>query len=185
MRKVASRAWLFGLALTLAACGGSTRVAYDLSAATPASAAGPRLTLRIREPVPGPNLDSDRILVRDGDTVAVLAGGAWADRLPLLVQARLLQTFQNGRGLRAVGEGAGDYSADLQTELRAFELDAARRVVRIDIVAKVTTPGGHVLAARIFRAEAPVASTEPAVVTEALDGALRGVLRDIVAFASR
>lgn len=175
--------WLVAV-LALSACAGAP-VVYDLGAATPASVMAPRLTLRIRESLPGPDLDSDRILVRNGNMLGVLAGAVWAERLPLLIQARLLQTFQNGRGLRAVGEGAGAYDADLQTELRAFELDAQRRLVRIDIVAKVATPGGHILSARIFRVEAPVSSTEPAVVVTALNTALKGVMRDIVAFASR
>ena len=178
-------ALLLGFAVSLSACGGSPLVAYDLSAATPANAKAPRLTLRIREPAPGPELDGDRILVRSGAALAVLAGASWADRLPILVQSRLLQTFQNGRGLRAVGEGAGAYDADLQTELRAFEFDAEKRLVRIDIVAKVAAPGRGVLAARIFRSETPVSSNEPAAIVAGFDGALKQILRDIVAFGSR
>ncbi len=57
--------------------------------------------------------------------------------------------------------------------------------VEVDLAAKiVSVGGGRVVAAEIFAAEAPVASTGGATVSAALDGALSSVMKRIVAFVS-
>lgn len=143
--------------------------------------------LRISEPIAGADLDSDRILVRTSpQEVATLAGAKWADRLPLLVQSRLTQTFENANLLRQVGDRAtasADY--ELNVDIRAFELDVAQSRVEVDLAVKIVTAvGGRVVAAQIFTAEAPVASTSGAAVSAALDDALSSVMTRIVAFAA-
>ena len=131
--------------------------------------------MRIAEPLAALDLDSDRILVRTGpQQVAALAGAKWPDRLPLIVQARLTQSFQNAGLARQVGRNpvaAADYELDL--DIRKFELDVARSRVEIDVAAKLVSASGGVAAAEIFTADAPVASTAPATVAAAMDGALQ------------
>lgn len=69
--------------------------------------------------------------------------------------------------------------------MRAFELDAEARRVEIDIAVKLVSAGaGRVVATKTFKARAPVSSTEPQVVTAALDGALASVLAQIRAFVA-
>jgi cholesterol transport system auxiliary component len=82
------------LGLLLASCAGEPVAnTFDLNAAKPVSARPMRAQLRVRQPVAGIDLDSDRILVRVGpEQVATLARARWSDRLPLLVQSRLTQT---------------------------------------------------------------------------------------------
>ncbi len=176
------------VALLLASCaGGPAPDTFDLNAARPASARPLREQLRVSEPIAGVDLDSDRILVRTGpQEVATLAGAKWSDRLPLLVQSRLTQTFENANLLRQVGRratAAADY--DLDIDIRAFELDVAQSRVKVDLAVKIVTAGGgRVVAAQIFTAEAPVASTGGAAVSAALDGALSSVMTRIVAFVA-
>jgi cholesterol transport system auxiliary component len=185
----APRAAALALGLLLASCAGEPLAdIFDLSAARPVSARPMQARLRIREPIAAVNLDSDRILVRVGpEQVATLAGARWSDRLPVLVQTRLTQTFENANLLRQLG-GRGatagtDY--DLDVEIRRFELDVARMRVDVDLAVKIVSPGGAgVLAAEIFAAEAPVASTDGATVSAALDGALSSVMKRVVAFVS-
>jgi cholesterol transport system auxiliary component len=173
------------LALPLAACGGALDT-YDLNAAKPAPARPLAARVRVAEPLTALDLDGDRILVRAGpQQVAALAGAKWPDRLPLIVQARLTQSFQNAGLARQVGRNpaaAADYELDL--DIRKFELDVARSRVEIDVAAKLVSASGGVAAAEIFTADAPVASTDPATVAAAMDGALSSVMKRIVAFVA-
>jgi cholesterol transport system auxiliary component len=173
--------------LFLAACAGSPVNSFDLTAANPPAARALRAPLRIAEPTAGIDLDSDRILVRTGpQEVATLAGAKWSDRLPLLVQSRLIQTFQNAHLMDQVGRRVGTSGGyELDLDIRAFELDAAQSRVKVDVAVKlVAREGGHVVAAQMFTAEEPVASPSAPAVTAALDGALDQVMTQIVAFAS-
>ncbi len=175
------------LALALAGCASAPPTSFDLSAARPMLQRAPRATIRVREPTATADLDGARILVRSGDnSLSVLAGAQWADRLPLLLRSRLTQSFENAHGLKIVGEGgAANFDYDLETDVRAFELDADARDVKIDFAVKlVSLRGGRVVAARIFERRAPVASTEPGAVTAALDAALSDVMVEIVRFAA-
>ncbi len=174
------------LALPLAACGGAPLETYDLNPARPAPAHALGARVRVAQPLAALDLDSDRILVRAGpQQVATLAGAKWPDRLPLIVQARLTQSFQNAGLARQVGRNpaaAADYVLDL--DIRKFELDVARSRVEIDVAAKLVSASGGVAAAEIFTADAPVASTAPATVAAAMDSALSSVMKRIVAFVA-
>jgi cholesterol transport system auxiliary component len=190
-RPPAARRRRFGLAalalaLPLAACGGAPLDTYDLDAARPAPTHALAARVRVAEPLATLDLDSDRILVRAGpQEVAALAGAKWPDRLPLIVQARLTQSFQNAGLARQVSRDpaqAADYVLDL--DIRKFELDVARSRVEIDIAAKLVSASGGVAAADIFTADAPVASTDPATVAAAMDDALSSVMKRIVAFVA-
>jgi len=75
---------------------------------------------------------------------------------------------------------------ELDIDIRTFELDVSQSRVKVDFAAKlVASNGGRTLAARVFTAEIPVASTAPAAVSAALDSALSSVMTEIVAFVSR
>jgi cholesterol transport system auxiliary component len=187
-RRTAARAIAaLALGLLLGACAGSPVDTFDLNAAKPAPARPLRAQLRIAEPLAGVDLDSDRILVRTGpQEVATLAGAKWPDRLPLVVQSRLTQTFENANLLAQVGRrttAAATYELDI--DIRAFELDVPHSRVIVDLAAKIVTiAGGRAVASQVFTAEAPVASTGPAAVSAALDGALSSVMTQIVAFVA-
>jgi len=174
------------LALPLAACGGASLDTYDLNAARPAPAHALGARVRVAEPLAGLDLDSDRILVRAGpQQLATLAGAKWPDRLPLMVQARLTQSFQNAGLAGQVSSNpaaAADY--ELALDIRKFELEVARSRVEIDVAAKLVSASGGVAAAEIFSAEVPVASTDPATVAAAMDGALTSVMKRIIAFVA-
>ncbi len=175
--------------LLLASCaGGPAEDTFDLRAPAPAPARPLRGQLRVAEPLAGIDLDSQSILVRTGrQGVAALAGAKWSERLPLLVQSRLTQTFENARLLGQVGQrptSTADYELDI--DIRAFDLDADRSRVEVDFAVKiVATASGRVLAAEIFTDEEPVASTGGAEVSAALDGALSSVMPRIVAFVAK
>lgn len=176
------------LALTVAACGGSPSATFDLSPASGATGRAGRGQLVVSEPVAISPFDSERIVVRGGaDQVAYLKGAQWTDRLPRLLQSRLVQTFENGRLLRAVGRSGDKIVADysLTSEIRHFEIDVATSTAVVEISAKlVSEQSGRIRAARIFRAQVPGSAADGAQASVALDAALSQVMREIVRWAS-
>jgi len=174
------------LALPLAACGGAPLATYDLNAARPPAARPFAARVRVAEPLATLDLDSNRILVRtDRQQLATLAGAKWPDRLPLVVQARLTQTFENaGLAHQVIGNPAAATDYTLALDIRSFELYVPGARVDVDVAAKLVSASGGVVAAEIFTAETPVASTAPASVAAAMDSALASVMKRIVAFVS-
>jgi cholesterol transport system auxiliary component len=172
--------------LLIAACAGSAPETFDLSAASVPEAHKLRAQIAIREPVTSLDLDSQRILVRTSpETVAYLTGAQWSDRLPTLIQTRLVQTFQNAHLLDSVGRAGAGFSSNysLELDVRAFELDAKRIQGVVDIAAKIVDDrGGRIVASRIFRIEAPSAGTSGGQASVALNTALSAVMTQIVAF---
>ncbi|HXW19506.1 MAG TPA: ABC-type transport auxiliary lipoprotein family protein [Roseiarcus sp.] len=173
----------------LAGCSTSTPQTYDLSAAIAAPQRATSAQLAVREPIASLDLDSQRILVRTGpETIAYLSGAQWSDRLPALVQNRLVQTFQNAKMLRSVSVANAGFAADysLQLDIRAFELDVSHSQAVVDIAAKIIAErdGGRVVAARIFKNSAPAGGDSGPDAAVALNAALSPVMKEIVAFAA-
>jgi cholesterol transport system auxiliary component len=175
------------VALMLGACAsGPPPTMYDLGAARPPPARALRAQIRIGQPTATANLDSDRILVRDSDTLAILEGARWSESLPALFRTRLAQSFQNAGLARWIDGPAAtaDYEVDL--DIRAFELDAETKEVHVDIAAWIVSLGsGRIKADQIFTLRSPVASTSPADVTAAMDQAASTVMTEIVKFVAR
>ena len=171
--------------LALSACSSSSSPAFDLTA--PRGVRGGGLNgaqLVVAEPNAIQPLGDERILARDAaGSVSYISGAQWADRLPVLVQTRLIQTFENASRLKAVGRPGDGIVADYQlnTELRAFQLDAASGEAFVEISVKLlNVRTGKVVNSRLFSARMPVASAAGPVVAQALDGTLARVLADTV-----
>lgn len=166
-------------------CSSAPVTAFDLSAPgqPPRGTGGVAGQLVVVEPVALAPLESERILVKDASgAVSNLGGGQWSDRLPRLVQARLIQTFENGTRLRAAARPGDGVIAEYQlaTELRAFQLDAATGEALVEISAKVIAlPAGKIVRARVFTAREPAGTSSALDVTQALDRASGTVFLDI------
>jgi len=186
------------LALALAGCAGGLGsviskgppAAFGLAAAShfPHRSRPARGQLVIAEPVALAPYDSEKIVVRPNpDEAAQLGDVQWEDRLPKLMQARILQSFENASRLRAVGRPADKIATDfvLVTELRAFEILAADRTAVIEIAAKIVRERtGRIMAARVFRATVPTASTEGAGAISALNEAFGKAATQLVLWAA-
>jgi cholesterol transport system auxiliary component len=172
------------LAGWLGACAGDPQqAAFDFAPAAPRPQRAVRAQVHVLDPVAAGNLESDRILVRTGSAEAVLAGARWSGPLPALIQSRLSDSLQNAYEPPKVDRPAGDFN--LETDVRAFELDADQKQVLVELVVKlVSARDSHVVAVKTFKAQAPVASTDPGVVTAALNGALFGLMGQIVGFVA-
>ena len=179
-------------ASTLVACSGAfskSPTTFDLTAPREVKpAGGGRSQLVVAEPSAVQVLNSERIVVRPKDgEVSYLSGAQWSDRLPKLVQVRLIQTFENAKRIGSVGSPDDKLSPDatLVTEIRTFEIGVAEgSVATVEISAKlVSESSGRIIAANLFRSSVAAQGTAGPQASAALDEALQGVLRNIVGWA--
>jgi cholesterol transport system auxiliary component len=179
-----------GAAGLVAGCGNvlnslSVTDTYDLTAPTNVKVPGAtRAQILVADPVALSVLDSDRVMVRDGAAeVRYLGGAQWTDRLPRLVQARLMQTFENSGRARAVGKPGQGLAIDYQvvSDIRRFEYQAKERLAAVEISVKLMNDrDGRVIGTQIFHAEVPVAADSSRAIIAALDAALDKVLIGIL-----
>jgi cholesterol transport system auxiliary component len=135
------------LAAWLGACAaGDPLASFDLAPATPRPQRTVHAQVHVLDPVVAGDLESDRILVRTGTAEAVLAGARWTAPLPALIQSRLSDSLQNAYDPRKVDDGEAA-AFNLETDVRAFELDADQKQVAIELVIKlVSARDGHIVA---------------------------------------
>jgi cholesterol transport system auxiliary component len=142
--------------------------------------------LVVYEPTAVHALETDRLMVRpQADQVSYYKGVAWSDRLPRLVQARIIETFQNSGAVKAVSSGTGQYA--LVTDLRAFQIDvtSGKAYAEIEIFAKlVNTGSGKVVATKGFSARVPATTDSPGDAIAALNQAFTEVLRDTMTWVA-
>jgi cholesterol transport system auxiliary component len=136
--------------------------------------------LVVYEPTATSALDTSRLMVRpQADQVSYYKGIAWSDRLPRLVQTRMIETFQNSGAVKSVSPSTGQYA--LATELRSFQIDvtSGRAAAEIDIFAKlINVSTGRVVATKGFSARVPATSDAPGDAIAALNQAFTEVLQD-------
>jgi len=175
------------LAMTLAACGaGPAPTTYDLSA--PASRVGARLSgqMVVASPTALQALSDQKIMVRDASgTISFLGGGQWADRLPELIQARLINTFENSSKIRAVALPSGGIIADYQlvSDIRSFFVITPENEAVVELsVRLIDAKAGHIVRGRVFTARRQVSggAVNAGNAARALDEALSSVLLEIV-----
>lgn len=174
-----------GLALGLAACGGTPVTTYDLSA--PPASVKTRLAgqVVVASPTTLQTLGEQRIVVRNATgAMSFLGGGQWADQLPNLIQARLINTFENASQLRAVAYPSSGALADYQlaTDIRAFYVVTPGNEAVVELsVRLINAKTGQIVRGKLFTARRPVIgdlNAGSAAVT--LNEALSSVLVEIV-----
>ena len=176
------------LAATLTACG-STQARNDTFALTSiATADGPSARSRqilVPQPSALKALDGEQIVIRPSTSeIQYLAGAQWSDSLSKMVQAKLVQAFENTGRLGGVGMPGQGLAIDYQivTDIRAFEVQTAGAdAAVVEISAKLLNDrNGTVRAQKVFRATAPVGGTGNTAFVKALDAAFAAVTADIV-----
>ncbi|GBU19263.1 MULTISPECIES: ABC-type transport auxiliary lipoprotein family protein [Methylobacterium] len=173
------------IAAALGGCGGAAPLTFDLAAVPGQARQGAvARAIVVSEPTGLQPFESDRIIVREpGGALSFLGGGQWADRLPRLIQTRLVQSLENSGRLRSVSRPGDKVASDYQliSEIRAFDIAAGSGEAVVDLSAKLIADGsGKVVAARVFTARVPVAKVDPGTAAAGLDAALANVLADMV-----
>jgi cholesterol transport system auxiliary component len=144
--------------------------------------------LLIDQPLAPAGLDTSRIaLSRSPVSIEYFADSEWADRLPLLVQTALLESFENSRAITPIGRESADLRADfvLNPEIRHFEAvyDSPNGTpeVWVTINVQLINPSSRAVVARssFERRQRASANDMPAIIS-AFDKALGGVMTEIV-----
>jgi cholesterol transport system auxiliary component len=167
------------LALGLGACASiipkTPDTIYDLAAPQRInSPAGTRLQILVPEPGALKSLDTERIAARPTDIeYAYLPGAVWSDRLPKLLQTRLMETLQNTGRVKAVGVPGQGLLIDYQIvmDVRAFEISDGDAIASFS-VKLMNDRNGRVRGTRIVEARAPVSGSANSDYVGALNAAM-------------
>lgn len=163
---------------------------YDLKAADAFDAQRRPLPaqLAVAEPTATARLQTQRFLfAAGGEPEGDFANVEWSDSLPNLIQAKLLQSFENydiaHAPLRADNFTTG--GSRLVIDLRQFEVDPSSSPhVSIALSVKLLDGEGSMRAARIFEETAPLDSVTPAKVAAAFNQAFGTLARKLVLWAA-
>ena len=131
--------------------------------------------------------ETRKIVVAPATDDSPFANTQWSDSLPKLVQAKLVQSFENADYFAAVSRPSDDLQADLRllVDIRSFQIvTAAPAHAEVELAAKIIADGGKVIATKIFRVTTPVGSIDPTAAFEALNGAFGKIAQDIVAWTA-
>lgn len=180
------------MALLLVGCGSkANNDTFDLSI-TP-MAQGPSAKSKqilVPEPTALKSLDSEQVVVRVSPSeIQYLANSQWGDRLPKMVQSKLVQAFENSGKLAGVGKPGQGLAIDYQVvaDIRSFEIDTSGpRTAKVEISVKILNDrNGSVRAQNVFRASVPVSGEDNAKFIGAINRAFAKVGADIVDWTLR
>jgi len=165
---------------------------YDLAAATalpPAPEEVPKWLLVVPEPTTLMGFNTDKILLQpsEGESVPV-ANARWGDNLPILFQAKAIQSFENAGYAKSVSRTrdgvAGDYQ--LLIDIRRFQIATASEpgTAEIDFMVKILDKEGKIVNASSFQGSAPVTGTGAQAYVNAVDEVFAKLMSDLVAWVT-
>ena len=196
-----SRRWLLGApSLALTGCAsllglGPAPHLYRVTLKSTYPVNLPHLSGQLLVDVPSApaGLDTARIaLSRSAVSIDYFADSEWIDRVPLMVQTGLLDSFESSGAITALDREAIGLLADLilKTDIRHFEAlyDSRDRPpeVWVEISARLVDPSGRdVVAHASFERRKQAQGSDIAQIVPAFDDALGGVMEDIVGWTVR
>jgi cholesterol transport system auxiliary component len=144
-------------------------------------------------PLAPAGLDTPRIaLSRSAVSIDYFADSEWTERVPLLVQTALLESFENSGAIAAIDRESIGLRADfiLKTEIRHFEAlyDAPNGApeVWVAIIARLVNPSGRdIVAHALFERRKRAAANDLGQIVLAFDEVLGAVMEDIVVWIVR
>ncbi len=169
----------------------------DLYTVTPKSTFDPNLPavywqLAVEVPAAASNLNTGRIAIAMTPTSSdYYANAAWTDRAPLMVQTRIVDSFENTRKIVAVARESIGIRSNyvLQADLRNFEAlyyYGKPPIVRVRIIAKlVRMPDRQIISVGSFERCVRAGADSVPKVVQAFDQALGSVIKRLVAWTLR
>lgn len=166
----------------------AVKVVYDLDVPQDLGPSSKHINGQIVIPDPTSILmfDTQRILFTPpGGSHPEFSDFQWSDSLPKLLQAKLIQSFENydpaHAPLRAIEGVVADYQ--LLTDIRSFQvLTEPIPMAEIVISAKILGKAGRVIAARVFSERRKVDSLDPQSAVRAFSGAFGALAKDLVSW---
>lgn len=175
--------------LTGAGSSNADRMVYDLTAPSdfPSIDATPRGQLAVAEPSALIMLDSRILVLPNPSGDPTFAKAEWSDNVPKMLQAKIIQTFENA-GLahnvsRAIDAGVPD--KQLTIDIRKFQITASPEpIAEIEVAARILGENGRIVEAKVFYASALAAELKAASATAALDQAFGRCAKELVTWAA-
>jgi phospholipid/cholesterol/gamma-HCH transport system substrate-binding protein len=171
---------------------------YDLAPprSFPPSNKTAKSQLVVLEPTAVVALDTQRIIVEAGTGETVRPDNAqWSDTIPKLLQARIVQSFENSNYLGAVARPMEGLTADYQLaiDVRSFQVSnapdqaeqpAAGPIARVGFAAKILGDNGRIIGSRTFDALVPAPDLDTAAAAAAIDKAFAKAVMDLVVWTA-
>ena len=169
----------------------STAPTYDITAVKdfPQPAEAPSWQLVVPEPSALLALNSDKIKVRpaEGAESSDVPDARWSDNIPILLQEKFIQSFENAGLLRSVVRPNEALTADyqLQIDIRTFQLTlAADPMADVEFTARLLGNNGKIIDARLFRASVPAKAADAPAAAAALNEAFGKAVVELVVWAT-
>lgn len=174
----------------LGGCAGATPpTTFDLLAPRVSTLTAPKpakFQLIVNEPSAVRALETDRIMVKPAPAqIAYYKDAAWGDRLPRLIQARMVESFENAGLVSAVGSRSDRLDADfeLASEVRAFqvEIENGQAQARTSLFVKIVDgDNGRVLSSRRFESSSATSATNVNEMVVSLNQSFDQVMQDVI-----
>ncbi|MBR0856719.1 ABC-type transport auxiliary lipoprotein family protein [Bradyrhizobium liaoningense] len=168
--------------------GGGTpapKITYDLRVPQNLGPAGKTLSasLAIPEPTAVAMLQTQRMLFSPSGDNPGFADFLWADSIPKLLQARLIDSFENydiaRAPLRTTDLGQADYQ--LLIDIRRFRVATEGEPrVEIGLSARIVDKNGKVIASRLVETSEKLDKIEPAAAVAAFDAAFARIAKELI-----
>jgi len=133
--------------------------------------------------------DTQKILVKgDGGAAKFMEDGQWADSIPKLFQARIVQSFENSNAFPSVARQSEGLDSDVQllVDVREFQLSLASPAkAEVEFVAKLVAKGGRIIGSKVFHAETPVEATTAQAAARALDEGFQRSVAELVGWTAQ
>ena len=168
--------------------GSAAKVTYDLRAARTFPGMSGKILkgeLVVPEPTAVAMLETQRFLFSPANEAPEFANVMWADSIPKLLQARLLESFENydiaHAPLRSMDGVQADYQ--LLIDVRRFQITTdPEPVADIGLSARILDKDGKVVASRLFQETEKFDKIEPPAAATAFNDAFVRIIRGMVAW---
>lgn len=172
-----------------------TPVLYNLNAPRTfrASDQPAKSQLVIPEPIAMLAFDTPRIIIAPGAGESPPVDMAqWSDNIPKLLQAKLIESFENSNYVSAVARPMEGLSADYQLliDIRNFQISptttgsgtvgALQPAAHVEFAAKLVGENGRIVGSRTFEATVPERESGTGAAVRALDEAFGKAATDLV-----
>ena len=176
--------------LTGGGAANAAQVVYDLTAPTQfaAIAGAPRGQLIVAEPTALIALETRKFLIRPNPSdEPTFAKAEWSDNAPKLLQAKIIQTFENAGLSKTVSRPAEGLVADRQLalDIRKFQIfTSPEPLAEIEFAAKIMSDNGRIVEAKVFHATVPAKEMNASSAATALDEAFGKSATELVIWAA-
>jgi phospholipid/cholesterol/gamma-HCH transport system substrate-binding protein len=163
------------------------KVTYDLRALQNEGPAGKTVNVQwtIPEPTAVAMLETQRFLFSPTQDYPGFAEAMWADALPKLLQARLIESFENYDIAHApLRTDLGQAEFQLLIDLRRFRIAVDMKpIAEIGLSARIVDKNGKTIASRLFEESEGLDKVEPPQAAEAFSAAFGRIAKNMIAWA--